>query len=342
MRHLLRTTIITSAMALMAGTALAADKVTMGIVNAVSDGVFFIAADKGYFKAEGIDPEFVEFDTGAKMVAPLGAGQLDVGGGAASAGLYNAIDRGIRIRIVADKATNVKGAPFQFFMVRTDLIDSGKVKTIADMKGRKVAITGAGGSDASVLNEAMKSVGLTYNDVEKVYLGFPQHIPALQNGAIDGSITTEPTTTNILKLGAGKVLTGNDAFYPNAQTATIIFGGDFAEKRKDVAHRFMKAYLRAARDFNDALVDGRLQGPGGEEIVSIYAKRTVIKDPAVLRNMVMAGVNPDGKLNVDSLKKDLAFFKETGDVTGKVEATQVVDESFAEAALKELGPYKKK
>lgn len=159
---------------------------------------------------------------------------------------------------------------------------------------------------------------------------------------IDGSITTEPTTTNILKLGAGKVLTGNDAFYPNAQTATIIFGGDFAEKRKDVAHRFMKAYLRAARDFNDALVDGRLQGPGGEEIVTIYSKRTVIKDPAVLRNMVMAGVNPDGKLNVDSLKKDLAFFKETGDVTGKVEASQVVDESFAAAALKELGPYKKK
>jgi aconitase A len=90
-------------------------------------------------------------------------------------------------------------------------------------------------------------------------------------------------------------------------------------------------------------VDGwQKLGLTGEEIVSIYAKRTVIKDPAVLRNMVMAGVNPDGKLNVDSLKKDLAFFKETGDVTGKVEATQVVDESFAEAALKELGPYKKK
>ena len=342
MRHLLRKTIISAAIALFAGQALAADKVTIGIVNAVSDGVFFIAADKGYFKAENIDPDFVEFDTGAKMVAPLGGGQLDVGGGAASAGLYNAVDRGIRIKIVADKATNVKGAPFQFFMVRSELLDSGKVKSISDMKGRKVAITGAGGSDASVLNEAMKSVGLTYNDVEKVYLGFPQHVPALQNGAIDGSITTEPTTTSLIKLGAARPLTGNDSFYPNAQTATILFGGDFAEKRKDVAHRFMKAYLRAARDFNDALVDGRLQGPGGEDIIAIYAKRTVIKDPAVLRGMVMAGVNPDGKLNVDSMKKDLAFFKETGDVTGKVEVEQVVDESFAATALKDLGPYKKK
>jgi NitT/TauT family transport system substrate-binding protein len=257
-----------SLLALVSSSALAADKITIGIVNAVSDGTLFIAQEKGYLKAEGIDADFVEFDTGAKMVAPMGAGQLDVGGGAASAGLYNAVDRGIRIKIVADKATNVKGAPFQSFMVRKALIDSGEVKTLADLKGRKVAITGAGGSDASVLNEAMRSVGLTYNDVEKIYLGFPQHAPAFQNGAIDGSITTEPTTTNIQRLGAAVVLTGNDAFYPNAQTATIMFSGDFAEKRRDVAVRFMKAYLRAARDFNDALVNGKLQGPGGDELVA--------------------------------------------------------------------------
>ena len=321
------------------GVAQANDKVTVGIVNAVSDGTLFIAQDKGYFAKEGIDADFVEFDTGAKMVAPMGAGQLDVGGGAASAGLYNAVGRGIRIKLVADKATNVKGAPFQSFLVRKALIDSGAVKTLADMKGRKVAITGAGGSDASVLNEAMKSVGLTYDDVEKVYLGFPQHAPALQNGAIDGSITTEPTTTNIVALGEAVVLTGNDAFYPNAQTATIMYSSDFLDKRKPVAARFMKAYLRAARDFNDALVGGKLTGPGGEELIAILAKHTVIKNPGVLRAMTMHGVNPDGTLNVDSLKKDLAFFKQTGDVTDKVEVEQVLDLTVAAEAAKELGPY---
>ncbi len=335
---------LSASMFLLLGIAAqAADKVTIGIVNAVSDGTLFIAQEKGYFKAEGIEAEFVAFDTGAKMVAPMGAGQLDVGGGAASAGLYNAVDRGIRIKIVADKATNVKGAPFQSFMVRKELVDKGQVKTLADLKGRKIAITGAGGSDASVLNEAMKSVGLKYSDVEKVYLGFPQHAPAFQNGAIDGSITTEPTTTNIQRLGAAVVLTGNDAFYPNAQTATIMFSGDFAEKRRDVAVKFIKAYLRAARDFNDAMVNGKLQGPGGDELVAILAKYTVIKDVNVLRNMVMAGVNPNGAVNEESMRKDLAFFKEIGDVTSaKVSVEQVVDQSFVAEAAKALGPYNKK
>lgn len=339
MKHSAKAALIAALLA--SGVAQAADKVSVAVVNASSDAALFIADAKGYYKAEGIEAEFVSFDTGAKMVAPLGAGQLDIGGGAASAGLYNAVDRGIKIKIVADKAHNVKGAGFQAFMVRKDLIESGKVKSFADLKGMKVAITGAGGSDASVLNEAMKNSGLTYNDVEKVYLGFPQHAVAFQNGAIAASISTEPTVSRIVELGAAVRFKGNDEFYPNAQTATILMSGDFAEKRPEVAKRFMKAYLRAVREFNASIVNGRIAGPGADEMVKILAKYSVIKDETTLRSMIVHGTDPDGKLNVESLKKDLAFFKEQGDVTGKVTVEQVLDESFIQAAVKELGPAKR-
>ena len=339
MKHSAKAALIAALLA--SGVAQAADKVSVAVVNASSDAALFIADAKGYYKAEGIEAEFVSFDTGAKMVAPLGAGQLDIGGGAASAGLYNAVDRGIKIKIVADKAHNVKGAGFQAFMVRKDLIESGKVKSFADLKGMKVAITGAGGSDASVLNEAMKNGGLTYNDVEKVYLGFPQHAVAFQNGAIAASISTEPTVSKIVELGAAVRFKGNDEFYPNAQTATILMSGDFAEKRPEVAKRFMKAYLRAVREFNASIVNGRIAGPGADEMVKILAKYSVIKDETTLRSMIVHGTDPDGKLNVESLKKDLAFFKEQGDVTGKVTVEQVLDESFIQAAVKELGPAKR-
>ena len=341
MKHMLKAMLLAGAALITAQAAQAADKVSIAVVNASSDAALFIADAKGYYKAEGIEAEFVSFDTGAKMVAPLGAGQLDIGGGAASAGLYNAVDRGIKIKIVADKAHNVKGAGFQAFMVRKDLIESGKVKSFADLKGMKVAITGAGGSDASVLNEAMKSVGLSYNDVEKIYLGFPQHAVALQNSAIAASISTEPTVSKIVEMGAAVRYKGNDEFYPNAQTATILMSGDFAEKRPEVAKRFMKAYLRAVREFNASIVNGRIAGRGADEMVNILAKYSVIKDEPTLRAMIVHGTDPDGKLNVESLKKDLAFFKEQGDVTGKVTVDQVLDESFIQAAVKELGPAKR-
>ena len=331
-----------AAAALLAGAvaALAADKVSVGVTNASTDVGLFIADAKGYFKDEGIEVSFTPFDSAAKMIAPLGAGQLDVGGGAASSGLYNAVERGINLKIVADKGRNAPGYAFQSFMVRKALVDSGEVKSLKDMKGRKVAIVAQASSDASVLNEAMKSVGLTFNDVDKVYLGFPQQLAAFQNGAIDGAITTEPTVSAIIKTGAAVRLTGNDAFYPNQQTAVILYGGEFAGKRADVGKRFMKAYIRALRDYNDALKDGKLAGKGAGDIVATEAKYSNIKDPGTIRGMTPHGADPNGWVNVDSLKKDWEFFKADGQVKGSVTVDQVLDRSFVDAAVKELGPYK--
>ena len=51
-------------------------KVRVGNVITVSDVGIYIADKKGYFKAEGLDVEFIPFNTAAKMIAPLGAGQL--------------------------------------------------------------------------------------------------------------------------------------------------------------------------------------------------------------------------------------------------------------------------
>src|SRR5438067_1651411 len=77
--------------------------VRVGIAQASSDVGLYLAAKKGYFKAEGLNVTFIPFDSGARMVAPLGAGQLDVGAGSAAAGFYNAVARDIPIKIVADK-----------------------------------------------------------------------------------------------------------------------------------------------------------------------------------------------------------------------------------------------
>jgi len=316
-----------------------AEDVRIAVTNASSDAALFIADKRGYYRQEGLTVSFTAFDSGAKMVAPLGAGQLDVGGGGASPGLFNAVERGVDLRIVADKALNTKGYSFQSFLVRKDLMDSGAFKGFADLKGRKVAIVAQASSDNSVLNEALKLGGLTYNDVEKVFMGFTQHAVAYQNGAIDASITTEPTTSFILKAGTAKRFTTNDSFYPDHQTAVILYSGEFVKKRPAEATKFMKAYIRAVRDYNDALKDGKMAGKDAEAIIAILTETSNIKDPEVYRMMTPHGCNPDGRVNVSSLKKDWQFFKDQGAISGAVTVDKVLDMSFVEAALKELPPY---
>ena len=336
-----------TAVALIAagGVAWAADpiKVEVGISGSSTDVGFFIADKKGYFRDEGLAVNLTNFDTASKMVAPLGTGQLDVGGGAPSVGLYNAVLRGVDIKIVAEKGATPPGHGFQPLMIRSDLIASGRFKTLKDLKGLKIAVSGPGTGASATLNEAAKKGGLTFKDVDTVYLAFPQQVLALSNKAIDGALTTEPNATEEEKRGVGVRFMGDDVIYPNHQVAVVLFSGNFIKTNPDAARRFVRAYVRALRDYNDALdKNGRLAGPQSDEVVSILTQDSEIKDPAVYHAIVPPGLNPDGFVNVPTLANDLDFFKQTGDIQGDVTIDQVVDNSFVEAALKDLGPYKPK
>ena len=68
------------------------------------------------------------FASAAKMVVPLGTGDLDVGGGTVAAGLYNAVARGINIKIVADKGSIAQGYEYSTLLVRKDLDPALKEK----------------------------------------------------------------------------------------------------------------------------------------------------------------------------------------------------------------------
>jgi NitT/TauT family transport system substrate-binding protein len=335
---LLKLTILLAAVA-ASSAAVAEELVRIGINGVISDAPFFIAAEKGYFAEQGIKAEFIPFDAGPKMIAPLGAGQLDVAGGAASAGLFNAAARGIAIRVVADRGSRVPGYDYMPVLISKQLIDSGKVKGVGDLKGLKVAEAGEGGSQGSTLNEALKQAGLAYKDVEHVYMGYPQHVAALANGAIAASVTTEPSVTRAVETGAA-IRFSPESAYPSQQVAVLLYGGDFIKKRPEIAQKFMIAFLKGARVYNDALKGGHLAGPTASEVIDILIKNTNIKDKALWAAIVPSGINPDGRPNVDSLKKDLAFYKEQKYLQVGADLESVLDLSFVEKAVQQLGPYK--
>ncbi len=317
-------------------------ELNVGIIGASSDAPFFIADKRGYFKAEGLAVNFIRFDSAAKAIAPLGTGELDVASGATSAALYNAVKRGVGIKIVADKARNAKDHGFQALMVRKDLIDSGRVKSLKDLKGLKIAISAVGNSEAFLVDVALQQAGLELSDVERVYLGFPQHIAAFANGGIDASLTVEPTVSAIVKSGKAVRFLGVDAFYPDYQTAVTFYSDKFIREKPDAAKAFMRALLRGARDYNDALADGRLTGPGADAIIAILVENSHVKDPEIYRSMTSHYCDPDGQVNLAALRHTWDFFSETKQIDGSVTVDQVMDMSFATAAAAALGPYAKK
>ena len=65
-----------------------------------------------------------------------------------------------------------------------------------------------------------------------------------------------------------------------------------------------------------------------------------MKDLALYDRLTPAGLDPDGRMNVQGVRDDLALFARQGCISGEVaDVGQVVDESFIDYAVGVLGPY---
>ena len=322
--------------------AAAQTNVSVGITNVIADVGHFVAHKRGYFAAEKLNVTFVPFDAAARMIAPMAAGDLDVGGGGIAAGLFNVVARGVGLKIVADKSTSAPGLGTGALMVRKDLVDAGRYKSVKNMKGWKLAIPAAGTGTSTSLENLFNAAGFALKDMDVVYLSFPQMITAMENKAVDAAFLTEPGVTTVESRGAAVRIANDDEMFPFHQIAVTLYSEKFINANRDAAVRFMRAFLRGTRDYTDAVRDGRLRGPGAEDIISILTEYSLIKDAAVYRQIRVQNCDPDGRLNVASLEKDLAYFRAQGLIEGKVTVADVIDTSIAEAAVRDLGPYPRK
>lgn len=313
--------------------------VRLGMLESTTDAPIYIAEQKGFFRDEGVNVEIVPFDAGAAMIAPLGTGQLDVAGGSTSAGLYNALARGIPIKIVADLGSDPPGYGYQMLAVRSELVRSGRFKSLKDLRGLTFGANTPQSAATSTLEVLLKKAGLTFDDVTRVYLSYPDQVVAIKTGSIDAALPTEPSAEEMFSDGAAVKIVGMDRIYPNQEISVLMFGGQFIANHRDVAVRFMRGFLRGARYYNDALAGGKLAGPNADDVVRILTAATKIKDPAIFRAITPSGTNPDGRLNVDSLRRDLDFFRRQGFIQGKTTVEDAIDASLAAEAVRDLGPY---
>ena len=313
----------------------------VGVTTALATAPLYISDRMGFFKDEGLTVEMINFASAALMVAPLGAGQLDVGAGAITAGLYNALARGIKVRAVADLGSDPPGYGFQWLIIRSDLIKSGRYKSLKDIKGMTLSAPAPGVATMPQYGVMLKSVGLKLSDLKLVYMANTDAIAALKNGAIDGSLIPEPAPTIAVHMGLAQKVLPDDAYYPNQQIAALLYGSNIIDSGHANGVKFMRAYLKGVRVYNDNLHDGKISGPHAADILKIFSETNKELDPQMLAAVTPNGNNPNGRMNMTSLADDLVFFKAQGWITGDVTAQQLVDTSFLDEAMKTLGPYRR-
>jgi NitT/TauT family transport system substrate-binding protein len=96
----------------------------------------------------------------------------------------------------------------------------------------------------------------------------------------------------------------------------------------------MNAYIRGVRDYNDTFGPKR---KGFEDVVSILVANTTVKDPKVFGQIKPAGLNADGKLDLQSMKSDLAYYVESGQAKPTADLTKLVDPTLPGKRRQSIG-----
>jgi NitT/TauT family transport system substrate-binding protein len=303
-------------------------KLKIGIISALFDSGSLIASNKGYFQEEGLDVDIVVFPSSAEASQAVGIGQIDVFSGAPNAGLFNARSQGIDIRVVASAGENSPGHGVISLVLRKDLLDTGRYKSAADLKGMKLA-TGIA-QPSQWLGAAMAAnAGLSPTDVDFVSLGFANTIAAMSNKAVDGGSVNEPFATLLVEQAGGVRVASMDKFKPRFPAGYLLYGTSLTKTNREAGRRYMLAYLRGLRDYKLAF------GPEKKntaDVVALLKKYNMIITPGT----PSMGVPDDGAPSFAGVSDFAAWLKQAGTIQNMPDIKGLVDDSFRQYALPRL------
>src|SRR3954464_529579 len=216
----------------LAGAANAQEQtIKVGIARSTSNAAELMALKHGYFKEAGIKLEWDDIDTTANVIALLAQNQFQIVAGGISAGIFNALEKGLPITILSDRVSTPIG---HNLMLRPELKDT--VKSLKDLKGRPVASNGAGSLSTYETGKMLEGVGLKLSDVDLKIIPFTQMGIALKNKAIDAALLIPPFTWNLEAQGIAIPFGGVDALVqPQPMTiAVIMANSDWVKANPDL------------------------------------------------------------------------------------------------------------
>ncbi len=301
-----------------------ADSVRVAFQPIQSYAGLFIAEREGYFAAEGIRITWVPVRTTVDAIALLAQEQLDVAAGGVSPGFFNAISRGVKLRIVADKGHVGARGGAPVLMVRSGL--AGVVKTVADLRGRRFATGGVGDLGHYMLSRVLATHAVAAQQVSLVFLPLTAYVAALQGGAVDAAFVSPPLDQQAAEMNIAFKLVDLADVIPGEPLAFLFYGPSLLDRRRDLGARLMLAYLRGVHRYNE--------GPTPRN-VAILAEYTKI-DPTLIRKSGWIGLHPDGFVDVTKLRRQQDWLYELELITVRNPMSLVVDTAFVEEAVATL------
>ena len=308
----------------LAAAPAAAETLRSGYLKTAPAAPIFIAKEKGYYAAEGLDVELITFDAAEPVAVAVTSGALDISLAGMTAGFYNLAGQGA-MKIIAGAIYEVPGFQSEAVVASNRAYDAG-MKSLKDLDNRSIAVTQIGSALHYSLGLIAEKYGLDLKSIRIVPTqSNPNSVAAVAGGQVDGGVAPVTYFAPLLQRDGAKVLgfVGDETPW---QLGAIIASTKLANDHPDTVRRWLRAFRNATRDYHDAFTgpDGkRADQATAPEILAIMAKY-IGQTPEQLDKSI-GFVDRDARLDVDDIRHQVAWFKSQGLLKDTVDANTIMD-----------------
>jgi NitT/TauT family transport system substrate-binding protein len=269
----------------------------------------YMAVQRGYFKAEGLDVEIIQMNPRLGATAVVNG---DVAFATPFTSTFRGVLQGFPMKLVL---VHFKKGPY-YLLVRPE------IKDVQQLRGKRIGVATIKGTDQLVAEEMLQAKGFNINQIQAVAIGDgPVRMQALISGAVEAVCLAPPHDLMLRKMGYNALLGPPDVGLPSAGMLT---SDRLIKENPQVVKRTLKALLRAhqyilenRQDTIQTLIKWLPQALDVAEHSYDSELKTVNRD----------GTMTDAEIN--------AIIERVGEKKRPLD--EVRDFSFAREAMKELG-----
>ena len=318
------------ALLLLAGATASAEEIRVGVVKASSSGDVFIAAERGYFRDQGLEVSLVPFEGAQPIAVAVVTGDLDIGVSGLTAGFYSLAGQG-ELRLIGGESRDVPTYQYIGYLASNRAFAAGLTAPRA-LAGHSLAITQMGAPGQYALGRLAEKYGFDVKSVQLVPLySFPSIVTALAGNQVDAGLLAAAPGLAAVERGAARLIgwAGDETPWQvsGVYTATVT-----ADGREEMLRRFLAGCREGARDYAAAFSaeDGtRRNGPDSGAVLDIIAKYT--GEPASDMSRALGYIDPEGRVDAADIERQIAWYKAQHLLKGDIDGATLIDKHYVRA-----------
>ncbi|MSP38081.1 MAG: ABC transporter substrate-binding protein [Deltaproteobacteria bacterium] len=269
----------------------------------------YMALQKGFFKAEGLDVEIIQMNPRLGATAVVNG---DVSFATPFTSTFRGVLQGFPMKLVF---VHIKKGPY-YVMVRPE------IKDVQQLRGKKIGVATIKGTDQLVAEEMLQAKGFNTNLLQAVAIGDgPVRMQALVSGVVEAICVAPPHDLMLRKMGYNALLGPPEIGLPSAGMLT---SDRLIKENPQIVRRTLKALLRA----HYHIVENRQDAI--QTLIKWLPQPIDIAEHSY--DAELKTLNRDGTMTDAEIESIIERIGEK-----KRPLDEVRDFSFARAALKEIG-----